>query len=151
MMRALFAMAALLILACGGASGQSVVISPDGVTVYDRSGSGFAFRDGYSGPVYQNYGGRGWRDHDDRWRDRRGYKRGHDHDDWNRRGAQSGYGYGDARFDGYRDCRRIERRDWVNGRRVIISEVVCFDRWGRGQLQPGSAVLRDCPEYYRGW
>jgi hypothetical protein len=155
MMRAIFAMAALLLLACGAAGAQTVVVGPNGVTVYDRNGSGFAFGNGYSGPVYQSHGP-GWRD--DRWRDRewrddRGVKRGHGHDrdDWKWRGYQSGYGYGDARFDGYRDCRRIERRDWVHGRRVIISEVVCFDRWGRGQLQPGTAVLRDCPDYYRGW
>jgi hypothetical protein len=154
MMRALFAMAALLVLACGGASAQSVVIGPNGVAVYDRNGAGFVVRDGYSGPAYHQHDGRGWRD--DRWRRRdwrddrhHGYhdknrKRDHDH-----RGY--GYGWGDSRFDGHRDCRRVERRDWVNGRRVIISEVVCFDRWGRGQLQPGSAVLRDCPDYYRGW
>jgi len=41
MMRALFAMAALLVLACGGASAQSVVIGPNGVAIYDRNGAGF--------------------------------------------------------------------------------------------------------------
>jgi hypothetical protein len=147
-MRAVFAMAALLFMACGAASAQTVVVGPNGVAVYDRSGSGFAFGQGYSGPIYQSYG-QGWRD--DRWRDRewRDDRRGRGHDDWKRQGYQSGYG--DARFDGYRDCRRIERRDWVQGRRVIVSEVVCFDRWGRGQLQPGTVVLRDCPDHYRGW
>jgi hypothetical protein len=135
---------------CWPAAAQTVVIGPNGVTVYGGNGAGYAYGDGYAGAVHP-----GWRGK--RWHDRRDWERGkgHHNRDWERRGG-NGYGYGepgwgyhrdDARYSG--NCRRIDRRDWIHGRRVIVSEVVCFDRSGRGFAQPGSVVVRDCPEYYR--
>jgi hypothetical protein len=148
-MRKLAFLVLALIGLCWPAAAQTVVIGPNGVAVYDRHGGGFAYRDGYAGPVHP-----GWRG--DRWRDRDGH-RGHGKHDWKHRDRHGyGYGYGDpgwgyhrdeARFGG--DCRRVDRRDWIHGRRVIVSEVVCFDRFGRGYAQPGSVVVRDCPDYYR--
>jgi hypothetical protein len=86
-----------------------------------------------------------WHGHRD-WRDDRGRRHGVDHrrdwddddDDDDRRRRWSDRDWRDDRRGWSGGCRRLEGRDWVRGRPVIVTYAACVDHRGRWIEQPGS-------------
>jgi hypothetical protein len=149
MRRLIFALAAFFapFALAAPAHADDVIIRTDDFTL------GFSDRGVHVYGVHDKWRGRDWHGRD--WRDERKHRRHKKH-----HGYGYGYGHGgwdnDWRRDDWRraeDCRRVEDRVWSNGRPLIISEVLCTDRYGRTRTVPGTREVRE-DHYYgygRGW